>query len=118
MDALGVVVTQWIPAPRPNCPNLRITSCLLVNREPPIRVTESLKPPLNCVQTPLFLPTPLKRNTCAEKMPTKVDDVISHRAQAEGESACHEDWANLLVPPIDDGFGAAIDNFEICRHRE
>ena len=31
-----------------------------------------LKPPLNYVQTPLFLPTPLWRNTCAEKMPTKL----------------------------------------------
>ena len=26
--------------------------------------------------------------------------------------------ADLLVPPIDDGFGAAIDNFEISRHCE
>jgi hypothetical protein len=24
------------------------------------------------VQTPLFLPTPLRRNTCAEKIPTKL----------------------------------------------
>jgi hypothetical protein len=24
------------------------------------------------VQTPLFLPTPLRRNTCAERMPTKL----------------------------------------------
>jgi hypothetical protein len=27
---------------------------------------------LTYVQTPLFLPTPLRRNTCAEKMPTKL----------------------------------------------
>jgi hypothetical protein len=33
---------------------------------------EGLKPPLNYVQTPLFLPTPLRPNTCAEKMPTKL----------------------------------------------
>jgi hypothetical protein len=31
-----------------------------------------LKPPLNYEQTPLFLPTPLRRNTCAEKMSTKL----------------------------------------------
>ena len=77
-----------------------------------------LKPPLNYVQTPLFLPTPLRRNTCAEEMPTKLMTVISPRFQAEDESACHEDGVNLLVPPIDDGFWAAIDNLEICRHCE
>jgi hypothetical protein len=48
----------------------------------------------------------------------QVDDVVSHRFRAEDESACHEDGANLLVPPIDEGFGAAIDNLEICRHCE
>jgi len=47
----------------------------------------------------------------------QVDDVVSHRFRAKGESACH-DGANLLVPPIDDGFWAAIDNLEICRHSE
>jgi len=48
----------------------------------------------------------------------QVDDVVFHRFRAEDESACHEDGANLLGPPIDDGFWAAIDNLEICRHRE
>jgi hypothetical protein len=48
----------------------------------------------------------------------QVDDVVFHRFRAEDESACHEDGADLLVPPIDDGFWAVIDNLEICRHCE
>jgi hypothetical protein len=72
----------------------------------------------NYVQTLLFLPTPLRRNACAEKMPTKLMMSCPIRFRAEDESACHEDGANLLVPPIDDRFGAAIDNLEIWRHCE
>lgn len=48
----------------------------------------------------------------------QVENVVSPRFRAEDKGACHEDGANLLVLPIDDSFGAAIDNLEICWHSE
>jgi hypothetical protein len=50
-----------------------------------------LKPPLNYVWTPLFLPTLLGRDTGAEKMPTKLMTVVSYRFRAEDESDGNED---------------------------
>jgi hypothetical protein len=38
----------------------------------PGAIYQGIRGGLNYVQTPLFLPTPLRRNTCAEKMPTKL----------------------------------------------
>jgi hypothetical protein len=88
-----------------------------VNRAPSIMVTERPE-----AFTQLSADATVPANTATAKhlrgKDAHQDDVVFHRFRAEDESACHEDGANLLVPPIDDGFWAAIDNLEICRHCE
>ena len=91
---------------------------LPVNRAPSIRVTRGPE-----ASTQLRADATVPANTAKAKHlrgkdAHQVDDVVFHRFRAEDESACHEDGANLLGPPIDDGFWAAIDNLEICRHCE
>ena len=41
---------------------------------------------------------------------------LGHASGQKTRATATKMAANLLVPPIDDGFWAAVDNLKICRH--